>query len=83
MFTANDIRRLIAERPGVSLRDLALHFKVTPPLMEMMLEKLETKGDVERVAPVSCCGGECGCSGEHKGYKLTLKAIEALRALDK
>lgn len=81
MFSVNDLRQLIAERPGVTLRDLALHFKVTAPLMEMMCERLIERGDLEVVTqPSACCGGDCGCSGGPKGYKLTLKAIAAMRA---
>lgn len=81
MFSVLDVRSLIAERPGVSLRDLALHFKVSPGMMEMMLEKLISRGDVECFNLSSCCGGECSCGGEHhKAYKLTMKGREATEA---
>lgn len=81
MFSILDVRSLIAQRPGVSLRDLALHFKVSPGMMEMMLDKLISRGDVECFVAASCCGGECGCNGgHHKSYKLTLKGRQALEA---
>lgn len=81
MFSVLDVRSLIAQRPGVSLRDLSYHFKVSPGMMEMMLEKLISRGDVECFNLSSCCGGECGCDGlHHKAYKLTLKGRETLAA---
>lgn len=82
MLSVADIRRLIYERPGISLRDLALHFRVSAGMMEMMVEKLIDRGDVEITVPASCCSGDCGCSSgdKPKHYKLTLKAIRALAA---
>ena len=80
MLSVSEIRMLIKERPGISLRDLALHFRVSPVMMEMMVDKLIDRGDVERAAPPPCCTGDCGCSSEERGkhYKLTMKAIRAL-----
>ena len=65
-----------------SVRDLALHFRVSPGMMEMMVSKLVDRGDVETVVPTSCCGGDCGCSSEDHGkhYKLTLKAFREMEA---
>ena len=40
MLSVSEIRTLIKERPGISLRDLALHFRVSPGMMEMMVSKL-------------------------------------------
>ncbi|MDU6430295.1 MAG: FeoC-like transcriptional regulator, partial [Sutterella wadsworthensis] len=57
MLSVSEIRTLIKERPGISLRDLALHFRVSPGMMEMMVSKLVDRGDVETVVPTSCCGG--------------------------
>ena len=56
MLSVSEIRTLIKERPGISLRDLALHFRVSPGMMEMMVSKLVDRGDVETVVPTSCCG---------------------------
>ena len=47
MLSVSEIRTLIKERPGISLRDLALHFRVSPGMMEMMVSKLVDRGDVE------------------------------------
>lgn len=85
MLSVSEIRTLIKERPGISLRDLALHFRVSPGMMEMMVSKLVDRGDVETVVPTSCCGGDCGCSSEDHGkhgkhYKLTLKAFREMEA---
>ena len=76
MLSVSEIRTLIKERPGISLRDLALHFRVSPGMMEMMVSKLVDRGDVET------CGGDCGCSSEDHGkhYKLTLKAFREMEA---
>lgn len=88
MLTPAAVRTLIAERPGVSLRDLALHFRVSEGMMEMFLERLAARGDVETVlAPASCCSGGCtGCGSADacggKGYKLSMKAIRAMRAAE-
>ena len=49
MLSVSEIRTLIKERPGISLRDLALHFRVSPGMMEMMVSKLVDRGDVETV----------------------------------
>ena len=82
MVSVTEVRELIHDRPGISLRDLSWHFKVAAPMMEMMLDKLIARGDVEVVHPVSCCGGDCGCSGEGHGkaYRLTMRAREAFEA---
>lgn len=84
MLSVSEIRTLIKERPGISLRDLALHFRVSPGMMEMMVSKLVDRGDVETVVPTSCCCGDCGCgcsSEDHgKHYKLTLKAFREMEA---
>ena len=63
MVSVTEVRQLIYDRPGISLRDLAWHFKVSAPMMEMMLDKLVSRSDVEVVHQVSCCGGDCGCCG--------------------
>ena len=82
MLSVSEIRTLIKERPGISLRDLALHFRVSPGMMEMMVSKLVDRDDVETVVPTSCCCGDCGCSSEDHGkhYKLTLKAFREMEA---
>ena len=80
MVSVTEVRQLIYDRPGISLRDLAWHFKVSAPMMEMMLDKLVSRSDVEVVHQVSCCGGDCGCSGHGKGYRLTLQAAAALQS---
>lgn len=82
MVSVTEVRQLIYDRPGISLRDLAWHFKVSAPMMEMMLDKLVSRSDVEVVHQVSCGGGDCGCSGEGhgKGYRLTLQAAAALQS---
>ena len=82
MVSVTEVRQLIYDRPGISLRDLAWHFKVSAPMMEMMLDKLVSRSDVEVVHQVSCCGGDCGSSGEGhgKGYRLTLQAAAALQS---
>ena len=49
MLSVSEIRTLIKERPGISLRDLALHFRVSPGMMEMMVSKLVDRGDVETI----------------------------------
>lgn len=78
MLSVSEIRTLIKERPGISLRDLALHFRVSPGMMEMMVSKLVDRGDVETVVPTSCCG--CSSEDHGKHYKLTLKAFREMEA---
>ena len=65
MLSVSEIRTLIKERPGISLRDLALHFRVSPGMMEMMVSKL-----VDR----------CSSEDHGKHYKLTLKAFREMEA---
>ncbi|MDO5531134.1 FeoC-like transcriptional regulator [Sutterella sp.] len=82
MINVKDVRALIAERPGVTLRDLSWHFKVSPVMMELMLDKLIERGDIEKFNPPACCGGDCGChdEGHPKAYRLTFAARQALAA---
>ena len=57
-----EIRALLAEHGRLSLRELALHFSISPDALEPMLELLINKGQV-RIVSGGCGKGSCaGCS---------------------
>lgn len=63
------LRRFIGERPGASARELSLRFRLSEGLASAMAERLEARGDVERIerpaASASACAAGCasGCAG--------------------
>ncbi len=59
MTSIIDIRTYIREHPGVSLSELALHFKKSEPMMEALITRLVERGDVEAFERPKCTGSCC------------------------
>ena len=49
MVSMLDVRRLVEERPGITLRDLACHFRVSENLMAGLVSHLVDRGDLAKV----------------------------------
>ena len=56
-----EIQQLLRDRGRLSLRELALHFRMEPDAVEPMLDLLVSKGRISRV-DFHCSSG-CSCSG--------------------
>ncbi len=57
----SDIRNYLSNRDAVSVRDLALHFDVSPAAMQGMLNHWIRKGRVKRIF---ACGGCNSCDNQ-------------------
>ena len=57
-----EIKQLLRERGGMTLRELAVHFKMETTALEPMLQVLVDKGTV-RVAEAGCDTGQKSCTG--------------------
>lgn len=76
MVSMIDIRRLVTERPGITKRDLAWHFRVSENLMDSLLAHLIDRGDLAAVRLMPHCAGcSSGCTtaatGCQVGYRRT------------
>lgn len=71
----SEILRLLESRGAMSLRELAIHFRVEPSALEGMLELLERKGRVERLD--SRCRGCKGCVEMRREDCLLYRAVRA------
>jgi Mn-dependent DtxR family transcriptional regulator len=57
-----EIRRLLEEYGRLSLRELSLHFSMSPDALEPMLDMLVSKGLI-KVVSAGCAKGSCAnCS---------------------
>lgn len=71
MTSIIDIRTYILEHPGVSLNELALHFKTSESMMEALLSRLIERGDVEAYERPKCTGSCCCSDDARQCYRPT------------
>ena len=65
MVSMLDVRRLVEERPGITLRDLAWHFRVSENLMAGLVSHLVDRGDLAKVPLLPTCSGcSSGCASD-------------------
>lgn len=73
MVSMLDVRRLVEERPGITLRDLAWHFRVSENLMAGLVSHLVDRGDLAKVPLLPTCSGcSSGCASDGRtvfGYR--------------
>ena len=71
MVSLFDIRRLVAERPGITKRDLAWHFHISENLMDGLLTHLIDRGDLATVRLMpNCAGCSSGCASASTGCQV-------------
>ena len=73
-----EIKQLVNERNSMSLRELAIHFKMEPEAIAPALDLLVKKGSVE-IIDLKCasCKSSCsGCSVEHQPDMLIYQTTE-------
>ncbi len=58
----SQLRDYLAERCRLSLQDMANHFDADPEALRGMLAILERKGQVQKLAAGTACGGCCKCN---------------------
>jgi putative ferrous iron transport protein C len=61
-----DTKQLLRERGRLSLRELAVHFRMTPDAVQPMMDLLVAKGQVTEIRASGCgdsCDG-CGCTSQ-------------------
>jgi putative ferrous iron transport protein C len=59
-------KQLLRERGRLSLRELAVHFQMTPDAVQPMMAILVAKGQVREIRASGCgdsCGG-CACTSQ-------------------
>lgn len=65
-----EIRHYLQQRGIVSLKDVAIHFDITPDSARFALDYWQQRGKV-RAVNTACDSGGCGgksCSGNHDTY---------------
>ena len=67
-----EIRNLLEERRRMTLRDLALHFRTEPSVLEPMLDRLVERGRICRIEEAGgpLCGRCSGCSRRDKAVQV-------------
>lgn len=71
MLTA--IQQCLREHGRLSLRELALHFSITPAALEPMLDRLVQKGRIRRIdagCDTPCAGCTAACREDMLLYEL-------------
>ena len=69
MPSISEIRTYIKNRPGISMKELCIHFKISESLLDGMIMKLVERGDVVEFEPPKCTGSCCCGNGPRKAFK--------------
>lgn len=60
MSSISEVRNHVKNHPGISIKELCIHFKTSESLMDGMILKLVERGDVVEFEPPKC-KGSCSC----------------------
>ncbi len=60
----SDLQTYIAKQGVISLKDLSLHFRTDPSVLQPMVDTLIRKGRVRALQPASKCGGCNSCDSK-------------------